>query len=89
MSRKLLVTLLIVSLVWTTFVPAGQAQHLSFRVDGYVKNASLEPVPGLTVSIAHPTQGRTRPRATDSDGYFIFSGLRAMPDPYYLEGVGK
>jgi Carboxypeptidase regulatory-like domain len=85
MMWRLTTCFALVSLVGTVFIPEGHTQTSTFSVDGYVKNLSLDPVAGVTVSIAHPTAGRSRPKTTDSDGYFLFTGLRPMSDPYYLE----
>ena len=53
-------------------------------VEGTVVRGS-QPLPGVTVSLVHPSVGRSSPSATNPKGYFYFSNVPIRPDPYYLE----
>lgn len=52
---------------------------------GTVVNGMNIPIPGLTVSLVHPTVGRSYPSFTDPFGRFVFYNVPAVPGPYYLE----
>jgi hypothetical protein len=54
-------------------------------VEGSVRNRSKRPIPGLTVYLAHPKIGRSRPSITSRSGTFYFSRAPKRLDPYYLE----
>ncbi len=54
-------------------------------VSGTVVNAANRPIPGLTVSLVHPSVGRSHPTFTDSSGRFTFSNVPVRQEPYYLE----
>lgn len=43
------------------------------------------PIPGLTVSLAHPNLGRSVRSITDGSGKFRFYGIPIMRTPYYIE----
>ena len=54
-------------------------------VEGRVMNRRKRPIPGLTVYLAHPKIGRSRPSITSRSGTFYFSRAPKRLDPYYLE----
>lgn len=43
------------------------------------------PIPGLNVYVVHPTAGRSRPVATNSQGHFAIANVPPRRDAYYLE----
>lgn len=55
------------------------------RLTGTVLNAQQRPIPGLTVSLAHPRAGRSNPVFTDASGRFTFHRVPDAPPPWYLE----
>ena len=65
-------------LCWSTESPAS-------TVAGRVLYRSGQPIPGVTVSLVHPTLGRSAPVATDSEGRFSISNVPEARDPFYLE----
>ncbi len=52
---------------------------------GTVINQNHHPIPGLTVSLVHPTVGRSFPSITDPSGRFLFSNVPRISTPYYIE----
>lgn len=54
-------------------------------VSGTVVNGMNRPIPGLTVSLVHPSAGRSHATFTDSSGRFTFSNIPVQREPYYLE----
>lgn len=52
---------------------------------GIVVNQLNYPIPGLTVSLVHPSIGRSYPSITDNLGRFLFSNVPLRNDPYYIE----
>ena len=53
-------------------------------IDGFVVNAQTQPLPGVTVSLAHPFLGRSTPVTTNLAGYFSFSNI-PINQTYYFE----
>ncbi len=54
-------------------------------LQGLIVTESDKGIPGLTISLAHPTAGRSSPSITDSSGHYSFPNVPPRPDPYYLE----
>lgn len=54
-------------------------------VSGVVTNAAGQPVPGVAVSLVHPSYGRSPPAYTDPLGRYSIGGVRPAPSPYYVE----
>ncbi|HXA09567.1 MAG TPA: carboxypeptidase-like regulatory domain-containing protein [Chthoniobacterales bacterium] len=54
-------------------------------VEGYVYRSTGQPVPGVTVSLVHPSVGRSSPAMTNPGGYYYFSNVPMRGDPYYIE----
>ena len=62
---------------------AGDA--LGGTVLGRVVYRTGQGIPGLTVSLVHPTAGRSLPAKTDADGHFVIPNVPDEQGPYYLE----
>ena len=52
---------------------------------GLVVNQHNRPIPGLTVSLVHPSAGRSFPTVTDSLGRYYFSNVPRISAPFYIE----
>lgn len=65
--------------------PVAHAQPGPYSVDGAVYSRTGQPISSLTVYLYHPTVGRSYPRFTDVNGYFIFERVAYAPTDYYLE----
>jgi hypothetical protein len=72
-----------VALLGLCFSLHAQAMQQTAIVSGRVYNEAA-PIPGLTVSIAHPKLGRSVPVVTNSDGHFRVGGV-PLGDDYFLE----
>ncbi len=73
-------------LTFLLFLQPGLSSAASTAtVEGSVLNKSNRPIPGLTVYLAHPKLGRSRPSITSRSGTFYFSRAPRRIDPYYLE----
>src|SRR2546429_538789 len=62
----------------------AQVGQVAF-IEGTVVNAELQPLPGVTVSLAHQVLGRSTPVTTNLAGYFSFTNIPIHPMPYYIE----
>jgi hypothetical protein len=65
--------------------PAATQVAPTALVEGYVIRGYNQPVPGLTVSMAHPFIGRSSPSITNPTGYYYFVNVPMRTDPYYIE----
>ena len=79
--RSLLV--LLAFLCWYLPIPKLQAQAVP--VHGTVRNASGQPVPGVTVSLFHPSFGRSSSSMTDPWGRYVQYNVPVHPAPYFIE----
>ena len=82
---KLAAVLILGLCLATVLAPATAADAQTLGLEGRVTNGSFEPIPGLTVFLVHPAEGRSRPRITDARGRFVFQGVPYVDDEYYLE----
>jgi hypothetical protein len=64
----------------------ARAQQSRPAVTGRVlSRQNSGPIPGLTISLAHPVVGRSTPAYTDNGGFFSFGYVPPRLEPYYLE----
>ena len=85
MRQMIGVFLLLALWLSTAIAPAASARQVTRAVDGEVVDSSHRPLTGVTVYLAHPTAGRSYPRFTDANGYFVFYDVPYATDPFYLE----
>ena len=52
---------------------------------GVVQTSDGTPIPGLIVSLVHPTVGRSSRIVTDQEGVFRLRNVPRISEPYYLE----
>jgi len=52
---------------------------------GVILNQHNTPIPGLTVSMVHPSVGRSFPSITDPLGRYFFNNVPLINSPFYLE----
>ena len=64
---------------------AAELGAQSVPVYGIVTNAVGRPVPGVTVSLFHPTFGRSYPSMTDVSGRYIQYNIPVHPTAYFIE----
>jgi len=81
MKTLLRITLLMGILIALSNVSVAHAETLR----GTVTNQYNIAIPGLTVSLVHPSVGRSSPSITDSWGRFFFSNVPLINTPYYIE----
>ena len=76
-------TSIAVILLFLVGLNAGYAQSVS--IYGTVINSDGQPVPGITVSLVHPTFGRSAISWTGERGRYTIYGVSVHPAPYYIE----
>jgi Carboxypeptidase regulatory-like domain len=80
MNRLLLIFVVAVMLVMS----CGSARaQIGAPIYGAVVSQSRGPVGGITVSLVHPTLGRSRPVFSQPNGYYFFPNV--PPGQYYIE----
>lgn len=72
----------VLALAW--IATAATAQN-PVPVSGVVTNAAGQPVPGVAVSMVHPSFGRSASATTDQFGRYLIGNVRPASDPYYVE----
>jgi Carboxypeptidase regulatory-like domain len=61
------------------------ACHAQSTVQGHVIDRANRPIPGLQVSVANASVGRSRAAYTDAQGHYLLGDLPASTQPYTLE----
>lgn len=84
MWRATFAVLLLLAVV-TSPAPTASAQPGAYSVDGWVQTRTGQPISSLTIYLYHPSLGRSYPRFTDINGYFVFERVTYSSTDYYLE----
>jgi hypothetical protein len=82
---RLILAIVLALSVLTVPPTSVSAQSQAYNVDGWVQTKTGQPISALTVYLYHPSLGRSYPRFTDVNGYFIFERVSYSPTDYYLE----
>jgi hypothetical protein len=75
---------LFISLLAALIALAGIRAQTTPPIYGQVISQSRGPVAGITVSLIHPTLGRSTPVFSQPNGYYFFSNV-PMGQTYYIE----
>src|SRR6266480_4289443 len=81
MNLRLLIFLVAITLI----TPCGNLRaQIAPPIQGTVFSYSRGPISGVTVSLLHPTLGRTTPVFTQAGGYYFFTNV-PPGQTYYIE----
>jgi hypothetical protein len=72
---------------FATFGTSGIRAQGPYAISGYVLSAQRGngPVEGCTVSLVHPSVGRSVPSFSAVNGFYYFVNVPPQPLPYFLE----